>query len=292
MRKHIKFVACLLTLVICSAMLMGFARNDKVYDEAGLLSSDEIRALQERCLKIAEEKELDIVIVTTDDAQGKSSRDYADDFFDYNDFGYENPMGTGIIYLIDMDNREGWVSTSGNAVDYFTDSRIYQITGNIQPYLANARYYESAEIFLNYVELFMGDLPDENAGGAGDEEDIVDDDWYDDGSSYEDYGSEKGFHVNFTEVMIYLFIAVIIGGVSVFIMVHNAGGKVTVNSRTYLNPNTVKIKQKRDVYTHTTTTSRTISDDSNSHSGGGFSGGSSTHVSSSGNTHGGGGCKF
>lgn len=273
MRKHIKFVACLLTLVICSAMLMGFARNDKVYDEAGLLSSDEIRALQERCLKIAEEKELDIVIVTTDDAQGKSSRDYADDFFDYNDFGYEKPMGTGIIYLIDMDNREGCVSTSGDAIDYFTDNRIYQITGNIQPYLANARYYESAEIFLNYVELFMGDLPDENAGYASDV-------------------GKKGFHVDFTEVMIYLFIAVIIGGVSVFIMVHNAGGKVTVNSRTYLNPNTVKFKQKRDVYTHTTTTSRTISDDSNSHSGGGFSGGSSTHVSSSGNTHGGGSCKF
>lgn len=290
MKKHIRLIVCAFALVLCAAMLMGFTRNDKVYDQADLLTQDEIEALQKRCLEIAEEKELDIVIVTTDDAEGKSARDYADDFFDYNGFGYDEPMGTGILYLIDMDNREGWISTSGEAIDYFTDRRIYQITGGIQPRLANAEYYESAELFLDYVEDFMGVLPD--SGYDDDDEEAYTEEWYDDGGSYGDYqAGQKGFHVDLEQVLINLFMAAVIGGISVLVMVHNAGGKVTVNSHTYLNPNSVKFKQKRDVYTHTTTTSRTIHDDSDSHSGG-FSGGSSTHVGSSGNTHGGGGCKF
>lgn len=275
-------------------MLMGFKHNDKVYDDADLFTQDEIENLQQRCIELAEETELDIVVVTTDDAQGKTACEYADDFFDYNGFGFEKPMGTGILYLIDMDNREAWVSTSGDAIGYFSDKSIRRITDSIYSYLANGSYYESAETFLNQVEYVMSDwLSGDNSGGFEDDFDYPQ---YDEDNDIVYGGSDtpaKLFSIDFMDVFIYLIIAIIIGGVSVFIMVRNAGGKVTVNSRTYLNPNGIKVNQKRDVYTHTTTTSRTISDDSDSHSGrGGFSGGSSTHVGSSGNSHGGGGCKF
>lgn len=268
MKKWLVRTSGILSLLLCIFLFAGFTENQKVYDQADLLTAEESEALQQRCLEIARSKEVDIVIVTTDDAQGKTARDYADDFFDYHDFGYDKPRGTGILYLIDMDNRMGWVSTSGGAITYFTDQRISQITKAIKPYLKDADYYESGTVFLDYVERFMGDLPQEN-------------DLYD----YE--GNTKGFHISLSMALLCLLFAAVIGGIAVFVMVHNAGGKVTVNSLTYLNTKGVHINQRYDTFTHNTTTTRTISNSTGS--GGGAS---STHSGSSGSSHGGGGCSF
>ena len=69
---------------------------------------------------------MDIVIVTTNDAEGKSSRAYADDYFDYNDYGVGSEY-SGILFLIDYDNGEMWLSTTGEAIRYLTDERIDKI---------------------------------------------------------------------------------------------------------------------------------------------------------------------
>ena len=103
-----------------------------VYDFAELLENEE--ALEAEIAELRERWTIDVVIVTTDDAHGKSSMEYADDFFDYNGFGYDKPMGDGVLFLIDMDNRQIWISTCGKAIIYFTDSRIDEALDDIIEY--------------------------------------------------------------------------------------------------------------------------------------------------------------
>ena len=102
-----------LTISLCTALLLCvlfslpsvFAAGDqRVYDQAGLFTQAEVQELEESVAEHRKSTQMDIVIVTTDDAQGKTSQAYADDFYDYNGFG-EGSDNTGILLLIDMDNR-------------------------------------------------------------------------------------------------------------------------------------------------------------------------------------------
>ena len=61
-------------------------------------------------------------MLTTDDTNGKTTQEYADDFFDAI---AEN--GDGVALLIDMQNREICISTGGIAIRYLTDARIEDI---------------------------------------------------------------------------------------------------------------------------------------------------------------------
>ena len=128
-----------------------------VYDFAELLENEE--ALEAEIAELRERWTIDVVIVTTDDAHGKSSMEYADDFFDYNGFGYDKPMGDGVLFLIDMDNRQIWISTCGKAIIYFTDSRIDEALDDIIEYMYDSNYDGAADDFLWYANDFMGRLP-------------------------------------------------------------------------------------------------------------------------------------
>lgn len=95
----------------------------RVYDQAGLWNQEEISRLESRIRELREQMKMDVVLVTTSDALGKTSRDYADDFYDQGGFGTRKDY-SGVLYLIDLDNRELYISTSGAMIRFLTDSRI------------------------------------------------------------------------------------------------------------------------------------------------------------------------
>lgn len=97
--------------------------RQRVYDQAGLFSDTEEEELESELSAMWEETGMDVVLVTTEDAQGKTAEQYADDFFDENGFGEDGDSG-GILYLIDMDNRELYISTYLEAIRLLTDERI------------------------------------------------------------------------------------------------------------------------------------------------------------------------
>ena len=98
---------------------------------------------------------MDIVIVTTNDAAGKTSREYADDFFDYGGFGV-GPDYDGILFLIDMDNREAYISTSGIAIRYLTDLRLDKILDRVfDEGLLDGDYYGAAMGFLKGTRTYL-----------------------------------------------------------------------------------------------------------------------------------------
>ncbi len=93
-----------------------------VYDDAALLTPEEIETLESELDAAGEKTGWNMLMLTTDDTNGKTTQEYADDFFDAI---AEN--GDGVALLIDMQNREICISTGGIAIRYLTDARIEDI---------------------------------------------------------------------------------------------------------------------------------------------------------------------
>lgn len=121
--------------------------QEKIYDFANLFTESEEKKLYEHAQQFIEETELDIVIVTIDENNKSTAMAYADDFYDYNNFGIGNE-NSGILFLIDMDNRKMWISTTGNAISIYTNSRINSILDNCEVPIKSEKYFETADTFI------------------------------------------------------------------------------------------------------------------------------------------------
>ena len=251
------FVLVMVMLFFLLSALPGFCQvvldtGLKVYDYADLFTPEEEDSLMEKAQIIASEKRMDVVVVTTDDTYGKSSMDYADDFFDYNGFGY-GPGYDGVLLLIDIGDRMAWISTHGKGLRVFSDSRIDNILDKMEGHLKNDRFYKAADVFLDRVDYYL----------------------------------LSGFKKSVKHIPVYLVISVVVAGISVGVMASHNKGRKTVTADTYLDRESVRLRDNRDIYIRTSVTKRDISSSS------GSSGGrSSTHRSSSGRSHGGGGRSF
>ncbi len=254
--------------------------DNRVYDYADILSGSQEAELYARIIKLQDKHKMDIIILTSDDIDGKSWEAYADDFYDEHAFGYEQEHGTGIIFLISMDssNRGITITTSGHAMENFTDLEIEWMYDDIIEYMYDADYNGGCECFLELVDDYV-DNSEVAENGYYDEEA---NDWVETSASP---GSVWKRTFSFGSVLIRLLISSVIGLVVVLILRSKAKTKATVSNSTYLESGRLDYKVKSDVFTGTTETKRRIPDSSSS-SGGGHS---SVHTSSGGFSHGGGG---
>ena len=121
---------CLSALMLVLFCMSTFAENSKrVYDLAKVLTEDEEKALEERIASAQEETGMDIVFVTTDSKNGKRIREYADEFYENGNFGTGDEK-SGVLFLLDMEDRTCYISTSGDMIDYLSDRRIDSIVGD------------------------------------------------------------------------------------------------------------------------------------------------------------------
>ena len=123
-------------------------------DDANLLSSQEETKLRIDLENFKNEYNMDAVIVTSNNLNGKSQQDYADDYFDYNGYGVGKEK-SGLLLLIDMENRNIWISTSGEAIKYFTNNRIDNIVEDITSYLKNGDYFGGCNVFINDINNYV-----------------------------------------------------------------------------------------------------------------------------------------
>lgn len=235
--------------------------DERIFDEADILTETEEYSLQKYMDKVSKEKQVDIVIVTTNDAEGKQPREYAENFYKTHDFGYEDSDGTGLLYLISLDksvtgNRELWMTTAKEAKDYFSQSRIDSVLDNIYNTLTadeELNYYGSCNEFIKGIEKYMN--------------------------------VSESVPVFLTKWYSKLGIALVITMIIFFILIFNFGGKKTTTAETYLDVNSIKRNIKEDTYMYTRTTKTKIEKSSSSS-------GSSSRGSSSGGGYGGGGRSF
>ena len=231
--------------------------DERIFDEADLLTPGEEKKLMEEINRVSSEKKTDIIIVTTKDVQGKTWMNYADDFYDTHDFGYEKSHGTGVLFLISMDTkskqgRGAWISSSGDAERYFNDSRSETIFKNIKPELSKLAFYEACNKFVSYSENYVG--------------------------------LETSVPVFLKDRIVQIGIALVISVMIVVLMVYRFRNGKPIDSSTYLEGNSVKMNLSSDEFIsqHTTVVKHS------SKSGGGGGG----HSSGGGFSHSGGGGSF
>lgn len=267
----------LLTVIVAIAMWncvsVAAAQEGNVYDDAELLSESERSALDVRISEVSEKTGWNIFAITTNDAGGKSAMAYADDFFDEHSPDQED----GVALLIDMDNREIWLSTCGIAIRYLTDTRIDNILDDAYNDVSNGKYGACLNTMLDGVERY-----------------------YDAGipSGQYNYDTQTGAISVYRSIEPHeLIIAIVLAigsGVAVNLIVRaKYRMKFEAYNYAYRENSDVRIRVREDRFINQTTTHRRIQRESSGGGGGHHSSGrSSTHRSSSGRSHGGGGRRF
>lgn len=272
-----KIKAALLWMLTLLFLISGsvFAKEEgKVYDGASLLSDSEISELNEKIATLEQATGWNVYAVTTDNAGGKSAAAYADDFFDEHSPEQED----GVAMLIDMDNREIYLSTCGEAIRYLTDARVDRILDDAYGYVSSGDYAGCLNAMADGVSAYY-----ERGMTKG---------------QY-NYDTETGKvsvyrSVTGTEAVMAVIAAAAAGGIFFCVTV----GKYRLKFGTWQYPfrdnSDVRLRIRDDRFVNKFVTHRRIPRQNNSGGGGGRSSGgrSSTHTSSSGRSHGGGGRKF
>jgi len=288
-----KFViAVFLTLTL----LCGYSSLEKkVFDGADLFSDAEEQELQEEIVRLAAKLSLDIAIVTVDDAEGKSAESYVDDYYDELALGYEQAHGTGILFLIDMDNRIFDISTGGEAQVMYTDWEIDRMLDEIGYDMADGEYFDACETFLEVVKEY------------GTNSEVAENGYWDPSTDrFVEYTPEelaanrraadrkKVFSPKY--IFVCLLMGTAVGGIAVGIMAIRTRNQKAPGGHIYMKPGSEHILDRQDFKVNTTVTTRHIERSNGSRSGGGGGGGghshSSSHTSSGGHSHGGGGRRF
>lgn len=239
--------------------------SEKVYDFADLLTVSEEEKVYSTVDDFISKTGFDLAIVTINENNKFSAMEYADDFYDYNFFGTDGEH-SGILFLVDMDTREIYMSTTGEAISMYNDYRIDMILDAIYAEFSNQNYFEGITKFVTILENYdtMG-LPNNKD------------------SRYQ-IGSDGEIYRNFPWIII-LGVPSIITAIVIGIMIHkNKIVRVATSSREYLDKDSLKIKTVSDRLISTNTIAVPISSSSG--------GGSSHHSGSSGRSHGGGGHRF
>lgn len=258
MKKRISIIALLLCF-ITALCITATAASPLLADNAGLLSADQAAALDTKLQEISTRQGVDIVIVTVDSTDGAEPMDFADDWFDYNDYRED-----GILLLVSMEDRDWYVSTTGYGITAVTDAGLDYISDQFVPQLAEENYAEAFTAFAGLCDSFLTQAKT--------------------GDPYDSHNLPKEpFNFVFS-----LAVSLAIGFVVALIYTGSMKRElITVRQQVkaddYVTPGSLQLTGSRDLflYTQLTKTERAQS-----------SSGSSTHTSSSGTSHGGGGGKF
>lgn len=255
-------------LALLAFTTVAFANTEIIFDQANLFSETEMVEIQEQASSMSEQFQMDIRIVTTNDSEGKSARQYASDFYDSHGFGYSGTED-GILYLIDMDNREVYIFTRDRIVDYFPDYTVEEMLDHVYPYLTDEAFGESVKAFLSDVDTTMNAGIPEGSSQNGDS-------GYGQSESSGSYSSSasstsQGDLVK--EFLIYLAVAIGVGVISVGVMAMYNRGRSTTTANTYLESNSFTVTNKIDRHYNTRVTQQKIQRNTNNGGGSSFSGG-------------------
>ena len=243
-------------------------------DNASLLTGDEAQELNDKLAEISARQACDVVIVTVNGLGGKTPMDFADDYYDYNGYG-QGPGSDGILFLVSMEERDWWFTTTGYGITAFTDYGQEQLFDAISSDLSGGYYYDAFDGFAEKCDELL------TLAHNGTPLDV---------------GSVKSPFYNAMHNnggVIGIVLALVLGLLIAFIpmgklkaQINNVKWQKTAGN--YTKPGSMVLTQNYDHFLYANTTRRVIETESSS----GSRGGSSTHTSSSGRSHGGSGGKF
>lgn len=154
-----KVFVSLLAGMMLALMLMGVACADGagsqlIADDAGVLSYGDLRSFENRARQISSDYPYEVAVYFTDSLGYKSAMEYADDYWDYNGYGYGSDH-SGILLLVCPASRDYWISTCGDGIDMFDDSRLENIDDDVVSHLRYDDWSGACESFLNDCEYYL-----------------------------------------------------------------------------------------------------------------------------------------
>lgn len=238
--------------------------EEKVYDFADLFTDSEESELYKQISEYISISNMDLAVVTINENNKYDVEKYADDFYDYNDFGI-NSSRDGILFLIDMDKRQIHMTTTGKAIKMYDDNRIDSALDLVYQHMTDQEYYTGTSKFINRIsEDFQAGVPASNKNMVIDKDGNV-------------------HIIKRVNWFLLVIISLIVSIITIVILVaKNKLVRKATTAEEYLDKDSVKINGQ-DVFLSTHTTKHKID-----HSSSGSSGGSSYHGGSSGMSHGGG----
>lgn len=226
----------------------GLSGNIQLIDQAGLLTEAEAEDVEDMIEKLEDKTGWDVMAVTTEDAEGMTATYYAESWLDGHMTGDD-----GIIYLIDMENREIVVSGTGDAKICLTDAHKKSILDVGYNKVSSEEYGEGFEAMIKKTSKY----------------------------AYR--------QITIVEVLIALVVAIVLGGITVGGII----GSYCLKFRGYKYPieknGSVNLRRKEDIFVNQFVTHRHIPKSEGSGSGGG---GTTTHAGAGGRTYSSGSRKF
>ena len=276
-RLHSLFAA-LAALVLAAALAVpafavegGFA--DLYYrmnDSANVLTEDEDNELEDALEELSLRQSFDVVIATIESLESvdyDSMEEYADDLYDFCQFGYGADRD-GVLLLVSVGDRKWHISTCGYGITAFTDAGIQYLGEQMTPFMAEGDYAGAFRTFIQWSDTYI------DAARAGHPYDV------------------NNLPREPLSPM-YLVLALGIGLVLAWVVVGVMKSQLRSvafqeNAASYVREGSMNLTNSRELvlYRDVDRTEHVEAKDSDS------SGGSSTHTSSSGTTHGGGGGSF
>ncbi len=236
------------------------APEERVYDKADVLTDEEEQLLRELITQKEDLLGIDFVLVTLYDDIEKNNyswdsgmMNYADDFYDYNNYGYNKPKGDGVLLLDNWyEGQKGsWLSTCGSVYQRMSNYDINWVMDEID----NMIDYSPYDAYVAYVEA-VSEIMNEPTG------------------------------LVISPVFI-IFVPFVIFIIFILIKLMPSKGRDTTVASTYI-ASTPNMNAQSDTFIRKFVTTRRI-ETNHSHGGGGGGGGGGGHRSSSGTSHGGGG---
>ena len=158
-----KILSILLLLFLLNCTVLAAGGNPKIVDQAGLLddATSEI-VFTEQAEKIAETYGVDVVIVTVNSLNGKTSQRFADDYYDDHGYGIGSDY-SGILLLVSMEHRDWAISTCGRCTKLFTDRDLDNLFDSMSYQLSSGNY---AKAFGNYLYALEEHLAGQSSDGS------------------------------------------------------------------------------------------------------------------------------
>lgn len=264
----------LFALLLCLATMPALANTSRVVDDAGLLSLQEEIALQAQIDRIVTVYRMDVAIVTKNGIGYRSPGVYAADFFEEQGYGV-GLQQDGLIFLIDMRERDYFTATHGSAIRIFTDYGLDTLHSKMVRYLSSGDYYQAFTCYLNEVEQYLQDYQEK-------------------GIIHDRRSGTVSRSQHLTPVQragqaapVIFLVALGIGLIVAFSLKSQLKTvRRKADATNYVKKGSFQLTRAQDIYLYTTTTRRKIETSS------GSGGGSSTFRSSSGGSFGGRGGKF
>ena len=238
--------------------------NEKIYDFAELLTEEEEKQLYDKVKEFIANTNLDLAIVTINTNVKDSTQEYADDFYDYNDFSID-----GLAFVIDMQNRIFYISTAGKAMLYYDDYRIEYILSALDQEMYNHEYFNACNTLKSQLTEYYNNGFSDNA------------------DKYVVIGTQIYRKTPYLLLSIIAVVSATIG--TLILALRNKKIKLATNSNDYFDNNSFEITKDTKEFISSNTSRVYIPP---ADSGGGGSSGGGFHSGSSGASHGGGGHRF